>query len=228
MASWHCHRSSLVGSPPLRGPALGGCSLIGTRAPSRGATLLFPFQHKHWMDDRLPLKILKGRVCGNLKEVRNGVAALDKISQNEGCLLCGRFSSVDRFGTTPTREGGLSGCPQVAHPIHHPIRGEDITLPVALNNRYRGAARQSTFAPAHREQVHRGIAGSCQLDAHARQGRCQNICYPHKARNWRCFCHIFPSFASHSFRRDVLAMTTICDPHKERGLTYLIWDNFRV
>src|SRR5438132_10768463 len=106
------------------------------------------------MAEHRTLKILKGRVCGDAIVASEGVAVLDFFSQNEGRLAFGQFSYVDRFRTTPTREDGLSRCPQIAHPIHYSIRGAHIALPIPLNNREHDSTRLPAFAPTHREQVH--------------------------------------------------------------------------
>src|SRR6266699_2525041 len=146
------------------------------------------------MADRGTLKLLKGRVRGDAKVASKGVATLDIFSQNEGRLLGRQFSCVDRFSTTPTREDGLSRRSQIAYPIHDPIRGSQIALPILLNNHYRDRTRQPAFAPTHREQVHGVVPGSYELEARTQQGCCQNISYTHKQRDLRCFCHIFFPF----------------------------------
>src|SRR6266480_948870 len=126
------------------------------------------------MADRRTLELLKGRVRSDPKVASEGVA-LDICSQNEGRLVCGQFSCRDRFRTTPTREDGLSRCPQIAHPIHYSIRGGQIALPIALKKHYRDRTRLPAFAPTHREQVHGVVPKSYELDARAQQGQCQNI-----------------------------------------------------
>ena len=87
------------------------------------------------MADRGTLKLLKGRVRGDAKGASEGVATLDIFSHNEGCLAFGQFSYCDRFRTTPTREDGLSRCPQIAHPIPYSKRSAQIALPILLNDR---------------------------------------------------------------------------------------------
>src|SRR5437588_9260992 len=94
---------------------------------------LFLFQLKHRMSDGRTLKLLKGRVRGDAKVASESVT-LDICSQNEGRLAFGQFSCADRFRTTPTREDGLSCCPQIAYPIHYSIRGGHIALPILLKN----------------------------------------------------------------------------------------------
>src|SRR5258706_15273159 len=103
------------------------------------------------MAGRRTLKLLKGRVRSDLIVARKGVAPLDILLQNEGRLAFGQFSGVDRFSTTPTREGGLSRIPQIAHPIHYSKRGGQIALPIALNDHYRDRTRLPAFAPTYRE-----------------------------------------------------------------------------
>src|SRR6266566_9890669 len=172
------------------------------------------------MADRRTLELLKGRVRGDAKVASEGVA-LDICSQNEGRLVCGQFSCRDRFSTTPTREDGLSRYPQIAHPIHDTIRGGQIALPILLKNHDRVRTWLTACAPTHREQVHRVVPGSDQLDARAQQGRGQHISHTDKPRGLLCFCH---SFLLLRLRRDVVVMTTTCDHHKERGLNCPFWD----
>src|SRR6266567_8229562 len=117
------------------------------------------------MAHRRTLKLLKGRFRGDAKVTTEGVTALDFFLQNEGRLAFGQFYCVDRFRTTPTREGGLSRCPQIAHPSHDSKRGAQIALPIALNDRYRDRARLPAFAPTHREQVHGVVPKSYELEA---------------------------------------------------------------
>src|SRR5258708_3009215 len=151
------------------------------------------------MGDHRTLKLLKGRVCGDAVEASEGVAAPGFFSQNEGRLVCGQFYCVDRFRTTPTSEGGLSRCPQIAHPIHDSIRGAYIALRVPLHNREHDSTRLPAFAPTHREQVH-GVAPkenvrSYELNARAHQGQGQNISQTRIKRNLRFFCHGFLPFS---------------------------------
>src|SRR6266567_8212041 len=112
------------------------------------------------MAHRRTLKLLKGRFRGDAKVTTEGVTALDFFLQNESRLAFGQFYYVVRFRTTPTREGGLSRCPQIAHPIHDSKHGAHIALPIVLPNRYRDRTRLPAFAPTHREQVHGVIPSS--------------------------------------------------------------------
>src|SRR5947209_1268036 len=157
---------------------------------------LFPFQHKNWMGEHHTLKLLKGRVCGDTIVASEGVAALDILLQNEGRLALRQFSDIDRFRTTPTREDGLSCCPQIAHPINYSKHGAHIALPIVLPNRYRDRTRLPAFAPTYREQVHGVIPSSFELDARTQQGRCQNISRAYKQRGLIFFCHCFLPFFS--------------------------------
>lgn len=82
------------------------------------------------------LTLLKGRVRRDPIELgchgASQGSALDLGSQHEGCFALRQFSGGDRFGATPTREDGLPRYPQIAHPIHDPIRGGEIALPLLL------------------------------------------------------------------------------------------------
>src|SRR5258708_7377091 len=151
------------------------------------------------MGDHRTLKLLKGRVCGDAVEASEGVAASGVFSQNEGRLVCGQFSCVDRFSATPPCEDSLSRYPQIAHPIHYSIRGAYIALPVPLHNREHDSTRLPAFAPTHREQVH-GVAPkenvrSYELNARAHQGQGQHISQTRIKRNLRFFCHGFLPFS---------------------------------
>src|SRR5579859_244697 len=144
------------------------------------------------MGEHCTLKVLKGRFCGDAKVASEGVATLDIFSQNEGRLALRQFSCGDCFRTTPTCEGGLSRCSQIAHPSHDSKHGAHIALPIALPNRYRECTRLPACAPTHREQVHGVIPSSFELDARTQQGHGQHICCPHKQRGLIFFCHCFP------------------------------------
>src|SRR6266516_5259924 len=143
------------------------------------------------MSARHTLKLLKGRFRSDLIVPSKGVATLDIFLQNEGRLLERQFSGFDRFNTTPTHEGSLSCCLQIAHPGHGSKRGGQIALPIALNRHNRNRTHLPTFAPTHRKQVHRVVAGSYELEACAQQGHCQNISQIDKPRSLLCFCHMF-------------------------------------
>src|SRR5207245_6270312 len=121
------------------------------------------------MADRRTLELLKGRVRSDAKVASEGVA-LDICSQNEGRLVCGQFSCRDRFSTTPTREDGLSRCPQIAHPIHDTIRGGQIALPILLKNHDRVRMWLTAFATTHSEQVHGVCPGYYTLVSCTLQG----------------------------------------------------------
>src|SRR4051812_16216307 len=98
------------------------------------------------------LKLLKRRFPRDAKVASEGVATFDVFLQNEGRLAFSQFSCVDSFRTTPTREGGLSRSPQIAHPIHYSKWGGQIALLIAFNDHYRDRTRLPAFAPTHRKQ----------------------------------------------------------------------------
>src|SRR6266581_7076675 len=129
----------------------------------RCSSSLFAFQQKQRMADHRTLKLLKGRVRSDLIVARKGVATLDILLQNEGRLAFRQFSCVDCFRPTPTREDGLSRCPQIAHPIHDSKRGGQIALPIALNKHDWDRTRLPAFAPMYHEQVCRVTSQSYQL-----------------------------------------------------------------
>src|ERR1700680_4742837 len=145
------------------------------------------------MGEHRTLELLKRRGCGDAVEASEGVAAPGFFSQNEGRLVFGQFSCVDRFSATPTCEDSLSRCPQIAHPIHYSIRGAYIALPVPLHNREHDSTRQPACAPTDREQVHRVVPKenerTYELNARAHQAQGQNISQTRIQRNLRFFCH---------------------------------------
>src|SRR5436305_15075001 len=159
------------------------------------ASGLFAFQHKERMAEHRTLKLLKRRVHGDAKGASEGVAAPGFFLQKEGCLPLRQFSCLDRFRATPTREGGLSCCPQIAHPIHYSKRGTHIALAIVRKYGDRDGTWLPAFAPTHGEQIHRVVSNdetrSYQWQARTQQGGNHHICHTHKPGSLVGFCHIF-------------------------------------
>src|SRR5215472_917553 len=110
-----------------------------------------------------------------------------RCSQDECRFLWPQFDSMDHLSTTAACEcGHTCRCSQIAHPVHHPKRGDQVAFLLLLDDRDRGCAHLPAFAPANREQVDRPDLHAC-----THQGRCQQVAQTYKKRDSISFRHIF-------------------------------------
>ncbi len=54
-----------------------------------------------------------------------------------------------------TGERCRSSCPDVAYPLHHPVRRDQKAVTVVFNEEHRNRTRLTTFATTHGEERHR-------------------------------------------------------------------------
>src|SRR6266487_103863 len=115
----------------------------------------------------LALKFFKRRVLGDVEVREDEERAVDAKDHSgnaggarthsfpkNGCR-CHRlqFDGMNLFGAPSTGKGGLSSRrAEVAHPVHDPVRGDEVAFPFLDKNRDWGLNRLATFAPANREQ----------------------------------------------------------------------------
>src|SRR6266516_6742866 len=119
------------------------------------------------MGQRLALKFLERRVRGDVQvweDEERAVGAKDRSGNagrtrthsfpKDGCRCLRRqFDGMNLFGAPATGNSGLSSRrAEVAHPVHYPVRGDEVAFPFLDKNRDRGLDRLATFTSANREQ----------------------------------------------------------------------------
>src|SRR5579863_8075201 len=102
------------------------------------------------MGQRLALKLLKRGVLGDVEiredearavpakdHSRNTGRARTHSFPKNGCRgIRLQFDGMNLFGTSATGNGSLaSRRPQVAHPVHYPVRSDQVAFPVLDKNR---------------------------------------------------------------------------------------------
>src|SRR6266516_1992870 len=119
------------------------------------------------MGQRLALIFLKRRVRSDVQvweDEERAVSAKDRSGNagrarthsfpKDGCrCLRWQFDGMNLFGSPAMGNGGLSSRrAEIAHPVHDPVRGDQVAFPFLDKNHERRFDRLTTFPSANREQ----------------------------------------------------------------------------
>src|SRR6266536_3209092 len=143
----------------------------------------------------LALKSREGRIFRDI-EVGSNHTDLQEILFEYGSGFPGfQLGHRDHLRMATTGERCRPCCPDVTYPLHDPVRRNQPTLSVLLNQGYRNRMRLTTFAAAHGEQRRLPY-----FDASTQKRRDQCISYAVSEIDLKRFSHErVPSFFSYMY-----------------------------